>query len=540
MKSIKTHGLSLIDPLGRIPTALIALAMAAAFSCPTKALAADHRDSPTADANLEGDITDIFAFLDPNNTSQLVLIMDVNPFAVPAETGYRFSSNFLYQFKISLSEDTVEDFVIQAMFADVPTTTCASGQTVTIYGPSAPNTAGVVNTVLNQLPSVTGCTGVTLQQGSMQVFAGLRDDPFVADIGQLNRILASSSDFFRAFPNFALGPLQGRSVRSDNTSGVDGFGGFNVTSIAIELPKSSFAGFLGAQGLIAVWGTTSMPVTPATSAIAIRASSKIVSGPNPDAITQPTSYMQFQRMGQQLFKTIFVPSTLRDAFNVTAPQNDMANWSYLIPNTLTTKDNDGTGNTIAGRAALLTSLGLTNASASNLGMGEGAPLLLPSTFNNTNPNFLQVALIPDVLRLNLSLLPTGILPGAAAVGGNTDPQLAIGVFGYQNGRRPADTVVDILLQLVRQLADVNFPSSTGVPGSGPARATALNFPADRRVFAVLQGTDFIKTDDQVGNVSGNVAPYGGNELPFLTTFPFLAAPNPLPGAAGTVGFPVQQ
>jgi len=44
----------------------------------------------------------------------------------------------------------------------------------------------------------------------------------------------------------------------------------------------------------------------------------------------------------------------------------------------------------------------------------------------------------------------------------------------------------------------------------------------------------------VGNVSGNVAPYGGNDQPLLAQFPFLAAPHPLPGETGTVGFPPQQ
>jgi hypothetical protein len=246
-------------------------------------------------------------------------------------------------------------------------------------------------------------------------------------------------------------------------------------------------------------------------------------------------------VGQQLFKTIFVPSAMRNAFNASAPENDMQNWSSLIPDTLTTSDNDGTGNTISGRAGLLTKLGLTDASGTNPGEGHGAPLLLPATFSNTNANLLTVALLPDVLRLNLTLLPTGTpLPGAAAAGGNADAQLALGAFGLQNGRRPADTVTDILLQLARQLADVNFPASLGVPGSGPPRAGALNFATDRRVLAVLQGTDWIKPDAQVGNVSGNVAPYGGNDQPFLTQFPFLADPHPLPGETGTVGFPPQQ
>jgi hypothetical protein len=490
------------------------------------ARASDHRDSPTADANSEGDITDMFAFLDPNDPSKLVLIMNVNPFSVPAETpSYHYSTQFLYQFKIANDRDFDADVVIQAIFEDVPTTTCASGQVIKIYGAARPERSINHDRLLPGQPALQGCTGNTLQQGSMTVFTGLRDDPFVTDVGQLNRILSNTQDLFRAFPGFALGPLRGRPVRADLTSGVDGFGGFNVTSIAIEIPKNSIrgSGFLSTSGLVGVWGTVSQPDGDSHHG------------------KEDCDFIQFQRVGQQLFKTVFVPSTMREAFNASQPSGDVQNWSSLVPDALTTKDNDGTGNTIAGRAGLLTALGFTNASGgANAGLGTGAPLLLPSTFNNTNPNLLRVALLPDVLRLNLDLIPGGILPGAAAIGGNGDPQLALGAFGLQNGRRPADTVTDILLQLARQLADVNFPASLGVPGSGAPRPDAMNFATDRRVLAVLQGTDWIKPDAQVGNVSGNVAPYGGNDRAFLTTFPFLAAPHPLPGEPGTVGFPAQE
>jgi Domain of unknown function (DUF4331) len=530
VKKYRRHSLFLGPRFAQILMVLmvfVALACFALYS-PSNGLASDHRDSPTADANAEGDITDIFAFLDPNDASQLVLIMDVNPFAVPAETPtYRFSADFLYQFKIAHDPRAVEDLVIQAVFTDVPTTTCASGQEISIYGPARPEVTGAKNKVLEIRPRVKGCTGQTLQQGSMQVFTGLRDDPFVTDVGQLNRILSNKQDLFRSFPGFTLGPLRGRPVRSNLTSGVDGFGGFNVSSIAIELPKSSVAGsgFLGVKGLVGIWGTTSMK------------------GKKTDADQDSDhdgSFVQFQRVGQQLFKTVFVPSTMREAFNASEPADDTKNWSSLVPDALTITDNDGTGNTIAGRAGLLTALGFTDASGSNPGLGHGAPLLLPGSFNNTNKNLLRVALLPDVLRLNLDLLPAGVLPGAAASGGNSDPQLGLGAFGLQNGRRPADTVTDILLQLARQLADVNFPAGLGVPGSGPARPGALNFATDRRVLAVLQGTDWIKPDAQVGNVSGNTAPFGGNDQPLLVQFPFLAAPHPLPGETGTVGFPPQQ
>ena len=58
----------------------------------------------------------------------------------------------------------------------------------------------------------------------MTVFAGQRSDPFVFDIGQYMRIIQSNQDLFRDFSANALGPLHGRTVRADGTSGVDGFG----------------------------------------------------------------------------------------------------------------------------------------------------------------------------------------------------------------------------------------------------------------------------------------------------------------------------
>jgi hypothetical protein len=535
MKTNKTHCISPKRPV--VGGILMALALAGAFLClPTKGLAADHRESPTADATPEGDITDLFAFLDPNNASQLVLIMDVNPFSVPDEPNYAFSTSILYQFKIANNQYAVEDSVIQALFTSVPTTQCASGQTVQIYGPTAPVTTGLVNTVVPVNPTVSGCTNATLQQNGMTVFTGQRADPFVFDVGQYMRIIQSKQDLFRDFPTNVLGPLHGRPVRSDNTSGVDGFGGFNVSTIAIELPKSDAAGFLGAQGVVGIWCTTSLPTsassTTAMTAIRSRQSAALA-----------TTYTQFQRVGQQIFKTVFVPNAMREAFNSSIPEYDTMNWSSLVPDALTTKDNDGTGNTIAARALLLAKLGFTDASGANAGLGHGAPLLVPGTFVNTNVNLLRNLLLPDVLRLDLNNVPTGlmVLPGAAAANGNSDPQLGLGVNGLQNGRRPADVVGDIVLQFVRQFCDLNFPASLGVPGSGPARPGALNFGTDRRTLAVLDGTAWYRADSQVGDVSGGgAAPYGGNPPPFLTTFPFLAAPSPLPGETGTINFPVQQ
>jgi len=449
--------------------------------------AADHRDSPTADGAPEGDITDFFTFLDPNDASQLVMIMNVNPFAVPAEQGgYRFSTDFLYQFKIANDGVAREDLVVQILFKN--DTTCTSGQRVSVFGPVRPRTIGARNIQAANRATVSGCTGgiLTASDGT-KVFTGLRDDPFVFDFGQFARILAGKQEVFRDLPNTPLGHLRGRSVRADGTSGVDAFGGFDLSSIAIEFPKSFVQ---GKTSNLQVWATVS---------------SVIRKGDDDD----DRVFQQFQRMGQQAFKTVFVPAAMREAFNASVPENDQKNWSSLVINALTS--NDPGGNTIAARFDLLNGLGL-------FALPNGAPNLLPRDFQNTDPNFLREALIPDVLRIDLDLAPG---------------DLAVGQFGLQNGRRPGDDVLDILMRIARQLSDIDF--------AGSGRKGAFNFPlnnlaaADRRVFVVLQGTDFIKPDANVPDLTDS-----GNDRQLLSTFPFLATPHPLPGEPGTVGFPAQQ
>ena len=443
------------------------------------ARAADHRDAPFVDGAPEGDITDVFAFVDPNDSSRLVLAMGVNSFAVPSAPGtYSFSPDYLYQFKIDSNGNGVEDHVVQVTFRNVAN----GGQIVQVVGPVRPAQTGARNKLITTVPAVQGLTGGTVgNPNGVLTFTGLRDDPFVFDLSQFNRILAGSQEVFRDMTSPFLGPLRGRSLNGDGTSGVDSFNGFNASYIAVSFPKSWVR---GTTSKIGVWATVSRP---------------FIELANRGPLTR--NYVQFERMGQQAFATVFIPKPLKDAFNFSAPADDVARWSQFVPDALTTADNDGTGNTIAGRVAVLGAVGVD-------ALPNGAPLLLPANFGNTNRNLLRVALLPDVLRLDLDL-------------GSNDH--AIGQFGLQNGRRPGDDVIDIALRLLRQLADVNFPVGIGIPGSGPPRPGALNFPADRRVFVVLQGTDFIRPDATLTDLS-----VSGNDVALPAAFPYVASPHLLP------------
>ncbi|MGE0824768.1 MAG: DUF4331 family protein [Candidatus Binatia bacterium] len=483
----------------RLSLAILATVALLPLSSVLQVQAADHREAPIVNGLPQGDLGDVFIFLDPNDSTRLVVALGVNGFAIPAVRGsYSFSPDFLYQFKFDNDGDFQEDFVIQGLF-----TGTGAGQTVQVLGPVQPKRKriGAVNEVLSDVPTVSGATGQVIGSATgVQVFAGLTDDAFNFDAGQFNRILGGSQDLFRGVTSPVLGPLRGRPIRDDGTSGVDAFGGINASMLVVSFPKSLVR---GATPQINVWGTVSRPRKEKNSA------------------ARKGKYDQFERTALPAISTVFVPSSRRDEFNQAVPAEDVAKFSSLIPDTLTTTDTDGTGNTIAGRASLLTGLGLT-------ALPGGVSLLLPENFGNTDKDFLRKALLPDVLRFDMD---------------HPANELDIGVLGISNGRRPQDDVIDLELRLLRQLADVKFPDGAGVPGSGPLGSrkaldcTALPSCPDRRVLVVLQGTDFIEPDDQIEDLST-----GGNDRAFPDpyVFPFFASAHPLPGTSGTTGFPPQE
>jgi hypothetical protein len=487
---------------------------------------ADHREAPLINEDPAADLADVFAFLNPNDPTKVVFVLTVNGFAVPGvRASYSLSNGVLYQIKIDNTGDAVEDLVIQARFEgyesarDPRCATGPGGQFVTVLGPARPRQTGAANLELDPRgPGVTGCTNQTLTAPGIRVFAGLRDDPFVTDPAQLNRILGGAEQVFRQMTSPVLGELDGRPLVAGPggpRSGFDTFGGFNVSAIVVEVPVSLVRGFrnrtatyLRTNTTIGFWGTTSRDG-------------------DGDGF-----WTQIQRMGQTLVKTVFIPAAQRDRYNASVPADDLADlnnfavspgapgFSRFVPDALTNTDNDGTGNTIAARAEVLTALGVT-------APGNGAPLLFNDLPNN-DPNLIRRVIFPDILRIDLAVLP----PGDLIVANN----------GLQNGRRLDDDVTDILVRLARQLADVNFPPGSGVPGSGPPRAGALNCTVlpncpDRRVLAVLQGTDFIEnTQADVDNLANS-----GQDRPLLADFPFLGEAHPLPGNTtpppGTVGYP---
>src|SRR5262249_12450361 len=72
---------------------------------------ADHAEATLVAGDPQADIADVFAFLDPNHNSQVVLAMDVEGFVVPSELLNLsfFAPDVTYRFEIENTGDAIAD-----------------------------------------------------------------------------------------------------------------------------------------------------------------------------------------------------------------------------------------------------------------------------------------------------------------------------------------------------------------------------------------------------------------------------------------------
>jgi hypothetical protein len=236
------------------------LAAGGAFAlCGTIAIAvaraSDHQDTPFVELNPKTDMTDVYAF--PGGPGRIVLAMDTRAFLTPAgatdPAQASFDPNLLYQFKIDTDGDAVEDKVIQVTFTGE-----GAGQQVAVRGPVPPPVAGAMeNEVADVSPAVTGAINAVLGQSSgIQVFAGPRDDPFFIDLEAAFCILPDRRPVTGQLSGAcALQPSQPGTPFFFRNPGVNYVSGFNVNSIAIELPTAMIEG--STPGRLGIWGTIS-------------------------------------------------------------------------------------------------------------------------------------------------------------------------------------------------------------------------------------------------------------------------------------------
>jgi len=158
--------------------------------------AADHLDSPLVQSDPAADINDLYAFMNPNNPGELVLIATVMPLA---DANSRFSDAVEYRFNIQ---------------------NLASGQDYVIACKALGRSIGKDDELMRcELGNMQGrriFAQFGTQSGNpnsrIRIFAGLRDDPFFFDLAAYRQTVATASpqftnpgsDFFSGLGTLAI------------------------------------------------------------------------------------------------------------------------------------------------------------------------------------------------------------------------------------------------------------------------------------------------------------------------------------------------
>jgi hypothetical protein len=439
--------------------------------------AASHRDSPLITEDPTADNTDVYAFVstEPGRQDYVTLIANYIPLEEPGEgpNYYHFSDNVLYEIMVDTDGDADEDLTYQFDFTTkigsiTPNTFLYN--TGKIGLPPNPADPRSQYTNWNQPtsykltevkgdrrgrhkdvllkdarsapihigPSSTGSVAeyealanaaVLNAPGNVRVFTGPRDEGFYVDL----------------MGNFDLLNLR--------NPGVDTTSGFNVHSIAIEVPKSKLASAGDTDGNIGVWATASRPRKTVVSS----------SGKQPE-VTGP--WRQVSRLGNPLVNEVLIPLKAKDKYQASEPDDDAKNGfaDFIV--------NPGSSQGSAAFVPLVVGL-LQNAAPPcntptdgradlDLALLRGIPagtLGLPGTQDTQDDDGPVQA---DVLRLNTNVAPTtgtGSYSPLGAFGGD--------VAGFPNGRRVGDDVLDIAGRaaaggILHLLGAANCPASLGV------------------------------------------------------------------------------
>ena len=180
-----------------------------------------HNDAPNLDPRT--DITDLYIFQNPGDSTKSILILDVNPEA-PIHAN-AFDPQASYEFKIDMNGDFEAEVAFHVLFKSID----AEQQSATLYratDAAARGTGAVGQIIIHDAPVSFTQEASIITEGQFRFFSGLRSEPFFADpTGFFNNLQWSGQDFWA---------------------------GKNVFSIVLDVPNSA----LGPQPQIGVWART--------------------------------------------------------------------------------------------------------------------------------------------------------------------------------------------------------------------------------------------------------------------------------------------
>jgi len=404
---------------------------------PTASSAASHREAPLISLDPTADISDFFMFrsYEAGQEEKVVLIMDVIPGEEPSSgpNYWNFDPSVLYTFSIDNDKDgdaddvrfevrfknefrgTIKDLGLFLSYVAIPPITSLDGAGSEGLGLRQTYSVTMIKngkrTVLGRdliaVPSNVGprtmpdyeslaAQGLYEVKNGVRVFAGQRDDPFYIDLGAV-------------FDTLNL-----------RAPGVDMLSGFNVHTIALEVPASLLTKDRKGPE------QTAQPVLGAyasTSRHSVRVMGDAGEG---DA----SSWVQVQRLANPLVNEAIIGTVDKDKWNSLAPSRERRFVEYYTNPRLVT--------------ALEAVFGIDAEPAFDL-----RDVLLTYTPGNYNK-------LSELLRLDISVDP---VPLASQ---NPLTALAGDGAGWPNGRRPIDDVTDVAVKVIGGANYIALPSIDSV------------------------------------------------------------------------------
>ncbi|MGT2532807.1 DUF4331 domain-containing protein [Streptomyces nojiriensis] len=450
---------------GALATALAVLTLGPGVSS-----ASSHREAPLIAGDPRADNTDVYAFTSPDKSDTVTLLANWIPFEEPngGPNFYAFGEDLRYNIKIDNNGDGDADVTYTWRFKNQIRDAANqflynTGQVTTLDDPDlnfrqvydlVETRGGRSRVLLSNVPAAPSRVGpasmpdyaalraqaVRSLPGGGKAFAGQAEDPFFADL--------------RVFDLLYGGNLSER--------GQDTLAGYNVNSVALQIPKKYLAlNYNPSRNpVVGIWSTTDRKGVQVSD-------SRDKHGDR---------WKQVSRLGNPLVNEVVVPLKYKDAFNTLNPDQDRTVQPVvdkvldpILPKLI--QQVYGIPAPPAPRNDLV-EIYLTGICKTC------GPIKADLNAHRLNGDARLRDIVPaEELRLNMAVPPTanpnryGVLAGDLA--------------GFPNGRRLTDDVIDISLQAVEGAAQ------TG------------------QLIPALADGDKVNT----------------NEVPFGTSFPYLALPH---------------
>lgn len=496
-----------------LPLIPAVLATFAALAVPGIASASSHREAPFIAGQPRVDASDFYLFTsyEPGRSNFVTAIANYQPLQAPygGPNYFQMDANALYEIHFDNTGDGKENITFQFRFKNA-----LKGITLPIGGTnvaipliqagqvSAPNAAAlnvnesftvdivrgdrragtrasvtnaagggatfdkpVDNIGTKTIPDYVGYAAKHIYSinipgcdGGGKLFVGQRKDPFAVNLGAIFDLVNA--------------PVAILTDPTKINAGVNSLDPFNVTTLALEIPKSCLVA--GNDPVIGGWTTSS-----------IRQGQLIDPTPKSGLATTSVpggSWTQVSRLGQPLVNELVIGLPVKDLFNGSRPKDDAQFLQYVTNPTLP--------------ALLEIALNLPGSAPKNIPRNDLVTTFLTGLKGLNQPLNVSPS---EELRLNTSIAPTPVAAqGRLGVAGGDNA-------GYPNGRRPKDDVVDISLAVVEGgLCVLN------------GTADALKLGAACNPSAVPLGATALKLNDAVDQAV----------VPLLPTFPYLFTPTP--------------